>query len=116
MLNTVRCDPIGAHIPPVYETKKIAAIVTAVARTAEAWKLSGEEVAALFDISLSKWSCIKVGAYKGQLNEGQITRASLLIGLFKGLRLLFDGSLTYGWPKAVNSGVGFNGKTPVQIM
>jgi len=42
-------------------------------------------------------------------------RASLLIGLFKGLRLLFNGPLTHGWPKT-SAGPGFDGKTPVQTM
>ncbi|MHA1158992.1 MAG: antitoxin Xre/MbcA/ParS toxin-binding domain-containing protein, partial [Alphaproteobacteria bacterium] len=45
-----------------------------------------------------------------------VTRASLMIGIFKGLRLLFNGPLTYGWPKTPNAGSGFDGRTPVQVM
>ena len=59
---------------------------------------------------------MKAGTYKGTLDQDKGTRASLLIGLFKGLRLLFNGPLTHGWPKTAYAGPGFNGKTPVQIM
>ena len=34
----------------------------------------------------------------------------------QGLRLLFNGPLTYGWPKTANTGPGFNGRSPVQVM
>ena len=92
------------------------AIITAVVRVAEYWSLSNAEAAALFDVPAATWSRMKAGAYKGRLSQDKLTRASLLIGLFKGLRLLFDGPLTYGWPKSANSGPGFNGRSPVQVM
>jgi len=59
---------------------------------------------------------MKAGTYRGVLDQDKVTRASLLIGLYKGLRLLFNGPLTFGWPKTTNSGLGFEGRTPVQIM
>ena len=59
---------------------------------------------------------MKAGRYKGMLDQDKVTRASLMIGVFKGLRLLFNGPLTYGWPKTVNSGPDFNDHTPVEIM
>lgn len=59
---------------------------------------------------------MKAGTYKGILDQDKVIRASLLIELYKGLRLLFSGPLAFGWPKTVNSGPGFYGKTPVQIM
>lgn len=33
-----------------------------------------------------------------------------------GLASLFNGPLAHGWPKAANTGPGFEGKTPVQVM
>ena len=36
--------------------------------------------------------------------------------MFKGLRLLFNGPLTYGWPKAANAGPDFLGRTPIEVM
>lgn len=103
-------------VQPVAEGDRIAAIVKAVVRAADAWELSNAEAAALFDVPSATWSRMKAGTYKGVLDQDKVTRASLLIGLFKGLRLLFNGPLTYGWPRTVNTGPGFNGKSPVQIM
>ncbi|MGB7243467.1 MAG: antitoxin Xre-like helix-turn-helix domain-containing protein [Sulfitobacter sp.] len=116
MLNPVQYASEQAVVQPVAEGDKIAAIVKAVVRAADAWGLSNAEAAALFDVPSATWGRMKVGTYKGMLDQDKVTRASLLIGLYKGLRLLFDGPLTYGWPKAANSGAGFNGKSPVQVM
>lgn len=116
MLEPIQYAPEQAIVQPVAEGDKIAAIVKAVVRAAGEWSLSNAESAALFDVPSATWSRMKAGTYKGVLDQDKVTRASLLIGLFKGLRLLFNGPLTYGWPKAVNTGPGFNGKTPVQVM
>ena len=98
------------------ERKQIDAVVKAVVRAAEAWKLTNGEAAAVFDVPPATWSRMKAGSYKGNLDQDKVTRASLIIGLFKGLRLLFNGPLTYGWPKTPNKGPDFNGRTPVEAM
>lgn len=116
MLEPVQFAPEDGTVQPVAEADKIAAIVKAVVRAADAWGLSNTEAAALFDVPSATWSRMKAGTYKGTLDQDKVTRASLLIGLFKGLRLLFNGPLTYGWPKTANTGPGFNGRTPVQVM
>jgi hypothetical protein len=116
VLKPIQYAPEQGIVQPVAEADKIAAIVKAVVRAADAWDLSNVEAAALFDVPSATWSRMKSGAYKGVLDQDKVTRASLLIGLFKGLRLLFNGPLTYGWPKTANFGSGFNGKSPVQVM
>ncbi len=116
MLETSRFVPGNAVVQPISDGDKIAAIVKAVVRAADAWNLSNSEAAALFDVPGATWGRMKAGTYRGVLDQDKVTRASLLVGLFKGLRLLFNGPLTYGWPKTANSGPGFNGKSPVQIM
>jgi hypothetical protein len=116
MLAPVQFAPDQGVVRPVAEKDKIAVIVKAVVRASDAWGLANAEAAALFDVPLATWSRMKAGSYKGTLDQDKVTRASLLIGLFKGLRLLFNGPLTYGWPKAANAGPGFYGKTPVQVM
>ena len=108
--------PDSGVVKSVSESDRIEVIVKAVVRIAKAWKLSNVEAAALFDVPSATWSRMKAGTYKGLLDQDKVTRASLLIGLFKGLRLLFNGPLTNGWPKTANTGPGFNGKSPVQIM
>ncbi len=104
------------RLAPLNQRRQINAVVKAVVRTAEAWKLTNSEAAALFDVPSATWSRMKAGIYKGNLDQDKVTRASLMIGLFKGLRLLFNGPLTYGWPKTINEGQEFNGRTPVEAM
>lgn len=116
MLEQIQSTPPQMHVRPIGEQDKIAVVIKGVVRAADAWGLSNAEAAALFDVPIATWGRMKAGVYKGILDQDKVTRASLLIGLYKGLRLLFDGPLTYGWPKAVNSGPGFSGKSPVQIM
>ena len=116
MLTLVQPVPDQSVVRLSAERDKIAVIVKAVVRASDAWGLSNAEAAALFDVPLATWNRMKAGSYKGTLDQDKVTRASLLVGLFKGLRLLFNGPLTYGWPKAANSGSGFDGKTPVQVM
>ncbi len=103
-------------VHPIVEASKITAITKAIVRTADAWKLTNQEAADLFDVPIATWNRMKMGAYKGRLDQDKVTRASLIMGIFKGLRLLFNGPLTYGWTKTANQGPGFNGQTPVQIM
>lgn len=103
-------------VKSVIEADRIAVIVKAVVRVADAWNLSNAEAASLFDIPPATWSRMKAGTFRGTLDQDKVMRASLLIGIYKGLVLLFNGPLTYGWPKAANNGPGFNGKTPVQVM
>lgn len=93
-----------------------AAIIKAVVRATEAWKLTNAEAAALFDVAPTTWSRMKAGTFRGALDHDKLTRASLIVGLYKGLRLLFNGPLTFGWPKTANKGPGFSGRTPVQVM
>ena len=116
MLEVIETAPVSANIQAIDEKQKIAVIVKAVVRTAEAWELSNQEAALLFDVPPATWSRMKAGTYRGVLDQDKVTRASLLIGLYKGLRLLFNGPLTFGWPKTTNTGPGFDGRTPVQIM
>lgn len=103
-------------LSPLSERDQIAAIVKAVVRTCDAWELTNAEAASLFDVPTATWSRMKAGAFKGNLDQDKVTRASLLLGVFKGLRLLFNGPLTFGWPKTANNGPEFGGQTPVEIM
>ena len=108
--------PEQPRLVPLQDKAKIAALIKAVVRTADNWALTNAESAALFDVPTATWSRMKAGTYNGTLDQDKVTRASLMIGLFKGLRLLFNGPLTYGWPKTANTGPDFLGHTPIEIM
>ena len=115
----VHTNTLIAQEPSVHtqdDPARTTTITKAIVRATEAWKLTNAEAAKLFDVPTATWGRMKDGTYKGRLDQDKITRASLIIGIFKGLRLLFNGPLTYGWIKTPNAGPGFNGQTPVQVM
>ncbi|CAN7439977.1 antitoxin Xre-like helix-turn-helix domain-containing protein [Rhizobium sp. LjRoot254] len=95
---------------------EVATIVKAVTRTADLWNLRNADAAALFDVPIATWNRMKAGQYRGTLDRDKAMRASLIIGIFKGLRLLFNGPLEYGWPALKNSGPLYEGRTPVELM
>lgn len=101
---------------PLNEQDKVDAVVKAVVRATAAWDLTNQEASALFDVPSATWSRMKAGTFRGALDQDKMTRASLLIGLYKGLRLLFNGPLTFAWPKTANTGPGFDGRSPVEVM
>ena len=116
MPESIEIEPQPNATPPSYQRDKGAAIIKGVVRATDIWKLSDDEAAMLFGVTIANWNKMKDGTFKDRLYQDNITRASLLFGLFKGLRLLFNGPLTDHWPKTKNAGPGFNGKTPVEIM
>ncbi|MDD9908546.1 MAG: DUF2384 domain-containing protein [Ahrensia sp.] len=103
-------------IVPLAEPQRISSVVKAVVRVADAWSLTNAEAASLFDVPTATWSRMKAGNFRGNLDQDKMMRASLLIGIFKGLRLLFHGPLKKGWPKQSNAGAPFAGKSPVEVM
>jgi uncharacterized protein (DUF2384 family) len=92
------------------------AAVKAVVRLVGAWKGNNAEGAALLGVSASTWDRIKANRWDGVLSQDQLTRASALIGVFKGLHLLFADSMADRWPGLPNRAPIFNHKSPVQAM
>ncbi|GGX59333.1 hypothetical protein GCM10007385_30540 [Tateyamaria omphalii] len=116
MIRTAQHAEQPQVIAPLSDPQRIATVIRAVVRIAEAWSLTNGEAAALFDVPTATWSRMKAGAFKGKLDQDKMMRASLLIGIFKGLRLLFNGPLEAGWPKQPNAGPAFVGQTPIDRM
>ena len=92
------------------------AALKAVMRLMEAWAGNNAEGAALLGVSESTWDRIKAGKWDGPLSQDQLTRASALIGVFKGLHLLFADSMADRWPRLPNRGPIFDRMTPIQAM
>ena len=122
--NTVR-PAVDAGPPPIppnladaaTRERLTPAAVDGVLRLAEIWRLTSAEICALLgDVSERTWFRMKKGEWTGILSQDTLTRISALVGIFKGLRLYFNGPLTYQWPKAVNTGPLFNGHSPVDLM
>lgn len=93
-----------------------AAAVKAVLRIIQAWGCGNAEGSALLGVSESTWDRMKSGKWDGVLSQDQLTRASSLIGLFKGLHLLFADGMADRWPRLANRGPLFDQMTPVRAM
>lgn len=92
------------------------AALAGVRRLADAWKLTGGEAAALLGVSASTWDRIRAGAWRNSLSQDQLTRVSALVGVFKGLHLLFADEMADRWPRLRNTGPLFDNLTPVETM
>ncbi len=93
-----------------------AAAVKAVLRLVQSWGSDNAEGAALLGVSTSTWDRMKAGTWNGTLNQDQLTRASALIGVFKGLHLLFADGMADRWPRLPNRGPIFASKSPIAAM
>lgn len=83
---------------------------------AERWGLSNVEAAALLGVSGSTWDRIKSKKWEGDLGQDQLTRVSALVGVYKGLHLLFADGMADRWPRLSNKGPLFERMTPIEIM
>lgn len=92
------------------------AATKAIVRLAAAWGAGNADSAALLGVSQSSWDRIKAGRWEGVLSQDQLTRASALIGIFKGLHLLFADGMADRWPTLPNRGPVFARRSPVAAM
>jgi hypothetical protein len=71
----------------------------------------------LLAVSTSTWERVKRNAEKAApLNQDQLTRLSALVGVYKGLHLLFADDLADRWVGLANRGPLFSGQTPIDSM
>jgi hypothetical protein len=99
------------------DRKRLSGVaVKAVLRLVDAWGSGNAEGAALLGVSESTWDRMKAGKWDGVLSQDQLTRASALIGLFKGLHLLFADDMADRWPRLPNRGPVFDRMSPIQAM
>jgi hypothetical protein len=81
------------------------------------WGLNGTQAAALLAVSTSTWERMKRNVEKAvPLNQDQLTRLSALIGIYKGLHLLFADDLADRWPGLPNRGALFGGQSAIDSM
>ncbi len=83
---------------------------------AKRWGLANPEAAALLGVSASTWDRVKRGGWDQALSQDQLTRVSALVGVFKGLGLLFADDMADRWPRLPNTGPLFGRQSPIQAM
>jgi hypothetical protein len=92
------------------------AALEGIRNLAKPWRVTGDEMAALLGVSPSTWDRIKGDAWGQALSQDQLTRASAMIGVFKGLHLLFADGMADRWVRLRNSGPLFRNRTPIEAM
>jgi len=80
------------------------------------WALTGLEAAALLDVSTSTWERLKQDGKDKALSQDQLTRISALVGIYKGLHLLFADDMADRWPRLNNTGPLFGRLSPIDSM
>lgn len=99
------------------DRKRLSAVaLKAFRRLCEQWHLDNEEAAALLGVSASTWDRIKAGKWENALSQDQMTRVSAVVGVFKGLHLLFADPMADRWPRLPNKGPVFGRLSPVAAM
>ncbi len=93
--------------------------IDGMVRLGEIWRLSTEETCLLLgDMSERSWFRLKrqepLRADRA-LSQDMLTRISVLVGVFKGLRLLFSEPLADDWIRLPNKGALFGGRAPLTI-
>jgi Protein of unknown function (DUF2384) len=81
----------------------------------KAWELSNAEAAALLGVSASTLDRMKRG-HRPTLGQDQLTRVSALVGVYKGLHLLFADETADEWARRPNRGPLFDRETPIEAM
>ena len=85
-------------------------------RLVEQWGLTGQQAAALLDVSMSTWERLKLEGKDRTLSQDQMTRISALVGVYKGLHLLFADDMADRWPALENKGPLFARQSPIASM
>ena len=80
------------------------------------WGLTGQQAAALLDVSTSTWERLKQEGKDKALSQDQLTRISALVGIYKGLHLLFADDMADRWPSLVNKAPLFARASPIDSM
>jgi len=90
--------------------------IVAFFAVADKWELRNEDAMALLGgVSHGRYYELKKHR-KGLLSQDELTRISLLIGIFKALNILFSQKLANQWILRPNSNAMFNNVPPLQML
>jgi Protein of unknown function (DUF2384) len=85
-------------------------------KVARAWDISADDTRQLLGgISTGSFYNLTKGAVK-KLDQDQLTRVSLVIGIFKALNILYSRKLADKWITLPNTNPMFGGETPLRYM
>ena len=85
-------------------------------KVAKAWDLSAEDARLLLGgMSTGSFNNLTSGVVR-KLDQDQLTRISLVIGIFKALNILYSTGLADKWISLPNTNPMFGSETPLQYM
>lgn len=97
-------------------TRLTPSAIEGLLRVAKHWKLRDEDTRALLGgISSGSFYALKKRAAK-TLDEDQLTRISLLIGIYKALHILYSQKLADAWMALPNTNPMFGGDSPLDYL
>jgi uncharacterized protein (DUF2384 family) len=97
-------------------TRLSPAAIKGILRIATHWKLRDEDTRVLLGgISSGSFYALKNQAAK-TLDEDQLTRVSLLIGIYKALNILYSEKLADAWMTLPNTNPMFGGDSPLSYV
>ena len=97
-------------------TRLSPAAIKGLIRIAQHWKLRDEDTRALLGgISNGSFYALK-GHTDKTLDEDQLTRVSLLLGIYKALNILYSRKLADAWVALPNTNPMFGGDSPLRYM
>ena len=101
---------------PATRARLSPAAIVAFFSIVDKWQLRNEDAMAMLGgISHGRYFELKRNR-KGLLSQDELTRISLLIGIFKALNILFGQRLANQWTSRPNSNPMFNGAPPLQYL
>lgn len=101
---------------PATRRRLSPAAMEAFFRLVEKWELKNEDAMALLGgISNGRYYALKK-TRKGTLTQDELTRISLLIGIFKALNILFSAKLANQWISRPNSNPMFRDAAPLAVL
>ncbi|WP_298299667.1 MbcA/ParS/Xre antitoxin family protein [uncultured Litoreibacter sp.] len=101
-------------VPEPITDAEAAAMFRAAVNLFGLWNITDEEAAVLLDQPVRTYRRWKSGAL-GRINRDGKARLSNLMGLHKGLRIIFrEPQRAYGWVKAENA--AFQGRSALDVM
>ena len=80
------------------------------------WKLTAQEAAELVCVSTTTWERIRGGTWQQTFSQDQFMRVSALIGIYKGLHLLFADDMADRWMRLRNAGPLYMNRTPIEAL
>lgn len=118
---TAASADFGAAIPNLADAatrnRLSPSAVSAMVRLVDVWRLTSAEACTLLgDVSERTWFRMKKGEWDGALSQDTLTRVSALVGIFKGLHLLFSQPLADEWIRLSNKSSLYRGHRPLDVM